>query len=589
MAVIEEIVVYLNGSVTNGVEGLDELSLNTSFINKSRTVQAIQPVLTVGELTFVGPAAKTIITYLEGGIDVTTPGMFEGMPLRLQANTEVLFNGFLNFKKYEQITEDKVICEIQETEDINSFAAIAKTTYFNILETKGIYKLSDYVNLPTVIERLDAGAEIANLELALFLLTITAIQQTKELNKDVALVLSLLVNPFTTASSIVYALALAAIDLFVFGLLVVQIVKLMIKLAQLALPPVKRHKTVFEDKLLRKAFKHLGYEFETNITEMANTVYLPAQPQGKNSIVSGLPKLGEVADTLSKAIGLFLTKYHARFAIIDDVAHLRSINDPFWIKNSDFILRNIGSEGTENLNLESERKLFNIEDFQGNRTISFTTDVSDEYTSVDFKGTNFMVITEPILVNNQKNLLFDGLDEVKIGQALGSVKRSLSELEDTMLRLLTKADDLVSIFGGNSNFAGLITNRIGALRLSQSVFNVPKAIYLVKVDGAFRIPFNHRDKLSARVLYQKYHAEKSFVNTKPNLSISATTSQSIEYEDIAEPNFGGQKIVFNDRVIPFVTSEYLKLKNNSYFATGRVSHFFIFFFLNNHFIGVVYI
>jgi len=51
------------------------------------------------------------------------------------------------------------------------------------------------------------------------------------------------------------------------------------------------------------------------------------------------------------------------------------------------------------------------------------------------------------------------------------------------------------------------------------------------------------------------------------LNVISTDDVKINYEDVNVPNFGNQKRLFNDNLIGFGITDYLKLKINSYFAT----------------------
>jgi len=533
---VVKIIAYLDGKETEEIRNLDQIEIDTSFISDVRNTDTAQPAITINELNFVGGAARTVINYQLGGLTGASVGIMEGLPLTLWANdginNEKIFDGFLDFKKYEQINEGEVVCGLKEVGSMNSFDAISKVTYFNILESKGVFSQSDYTNVKYIIERVDAEAEAASVAISLFILSIQLAQQVRNIETDIANFAAHAGGGLTgPAFGLAYLVAMLVIDLALFTLLSIQIIKLSKKLAELLAPPKRNHKSIFLKKLLEKSLNHLGYSFETNITEMDNTVYLPARPArstqpGKDikDIKSGVPKVGQPGQTLAEIIGILLTKYDAQFAIIGNVAHIRSVNDPFWIQNSTYILPDWGSDDVTAVNLESESKIFNINDFNSSIKISFATDGNDAYTISSWRGTSFVVSTEEINVNDPKKLLFEGLDEVNIPMSLGVRKDFPTEVEIVLEQLLSIVDSIINFFVGaintlsaldpfgifnntltKSNLAGSIANRIGALKLSQSSFNNPKFIWLeLNAQGVFVIPKNHRDKLSARVMYVKY-------------------------------------------------------------------------------------
>lgn len=582
MAEFVKIIAFLDGSQTEEIRGLDELVVATSFISDTRNTDTAQPVLTVNNFTFIGSAAMSIISYQEGGVNRSTVGLLEGMPLRLigtdGVTTSQIFNGYLDFRSYLKISAVEVSCDILPTDSMNSFSSISSKTFFNILQIKGVYKQSDYISTKYITEKLNKDAEAGTLSLAAFTLSVAAFQQGKELGKDIA-------NIFAhTAGGVsgpiagpAYAIAIALIDAIVFAKIVIKTVKLGIEFAEIYLPPVFRHNTITQFNLLEKAVNHLGYSFETNITKMNNIVHFPGKIPQQNAIslgfpppmTFGLPKLGQPGQTLGEFIGIMLKMYRAQLAIIGNVVHLRSENDPFWEKNSAYILPDFGDDEVTAVNLKSEKRVFNIRDFKASTVISLSEDSTDEYTRVNWRGTNIQVIREPIDINDENLLLHDGLDEVSIPFSLGTRKDTLDNVEQAVANVLTLIDDLVNLFGGNSNLAGFVTSRIGALRISEKTFSNPKFIYLEKVNGVHEIPLMHRKLLSAKVLYEEFHAEKSFVNTKPVLSETSSTDLAVTYEDIAKPDFGNQKALFNDFPVGFGYQDSLKIQNNSYFATHQ--------------------
>jgi len=93
--------------------------------------------------------------------------------------------------------------------------------------------------------------------------------------------------------------------------------------------------------------------------------------------------------------------------------------------------------------------------------------------------------------------------------------------------------------GGGSNLKKLILLRVGALMVTSPEHQVAKLI----VNAGTQIKKNHRKEFNAKVLYDKYHNEKSFVAN----------------------NFRGQKRDYERAKIPFGFSDFLKLIDNNHF------------------------
>lgn len=577
MAEFIKIIAYLGGTKTDEIKGLDSLEIDSSLISDNRSVVTAQPIITVNNLIFVGDAAKAVIAHEEGPI-----GLLEGMPLRLVGIDEVssvqIFNGFLDFENYNQINPVEVSCDIKPVNSITSFDVVARNTYFNLLYIRGIYNQSDFVSCKYITQKVNKDAEAGTLALASFSLTIAAIQQGKALSKDIADVAAHTAGGVSgPIAGTIYAVAIALIDAVVFAKIVIETVKLGLEFAEIYVPPVLRHNVISEHELIEIAVNHLGYTFETNIVEMSNVHHMPGRIPEQNSISLGfpfpltnaLPKSGQPGETLGGFINIMLSKYTAEFAIIGNVVHLRSANDPFWELESNYILPNVGADEVTKINLDSERKVFNNKDFKASTVVSFTEDGTDEYTRINWKGTNLQVKREPINIDNERMLLYDDLEESKIPFSLATRKDTLDNVEQVVGNVLTQIDDLVKLFGGNSNLAGYINSRIGAMMISEKTFSNPKLIWLEKQGETFEIPLHHRELLSAKALYVKYGAHTSFVNTTPKLEIEESNESIIIYRDINPPNFGNQKRVFIDTVISFGLQDFIKVQNNSYFATSK--------------------
>jgi hypothetical protein len=570
-----KILAYLDGQVVNDVLGLDEIEIDTSFISDSRTSETAQPVININKLNFVGASAQKIISYQLGGLTGASNGILEMMPLKLVATNGTIaitiFDGGLNFKDYQQISPSEVSCAILETDSMNSANERFKSYYFNLAEEKGVYKQSDYIEVKYIIEKVDVAGEVASLSVTLFLLSMALIQQAEKVAKELGTFLAFIKTlPGGSIGAAAYKLAVFIADTTILVKLTIEIIDLCIKLVETVAPPVRRHKAIREHDLLRIAFADLGYTFETNILEMYDLAVLPSNPSLGNDITSGVPRIGQIGDNLADFIGIVLDKYDAQLTIINNVVHIRSVNDPFWKKTSTYILPDVGSDDVTAIDLQSEFVQFNQKDFTANTKISFARDVSEEYTIREFEGTNFMVIREPENVSNPKNLLFDGLDEINIPYSLGVRKTELSEIENILKDILETADtfiDVITIGFSNSNLAGLINDRIGALKLSQSIFTNPKFIYMERRNNVWEVHANQRNRFSAKVLYDKYHSRKSFVNTSPVISYVKTTDSANIYEDLGRKDYGNQKRLFENFPVPFGMNDYDKMKNNSYFST----------------------
>ena len=95
---------------------------------------------------------------------------------------------------------------------------------------------------------------------------------------------------------------------------------------------------------------------------------------------------------------------------------------------------------------------------------------------------------------------------------LGSRYDELNRLEEILYDLASRIDSLINIFGNSTNLSDSFEQKIGALKQEKNWTSKPK---LIKIEGD-KLPASYRQSFSAKVLYDKYHAEKSFVTNGSN-------------------------------------------------------------------------
>ena len=295
---------------------------------------------------------------------------------------------------------------------------------------------------------------------------------------------------------------------------------------------------------LEKVCNHFKYDFVAPISEYNNIYYLPSNPNldektalGFISVTkgtqSGIPNILDYGYFVEDMFKIGKDLPYAKIALYGNTIHLRPHNDPFWLQQSQWKAPDVLLKTTE----------YNTSELKSTRLLSFSVDTSDEWTIDNYKGTAVEIKTSPVSIINNRAVLLKGLDEVKFGVSLGNGKDELNAIE-TLLRDVGKfIDNLTGIFGGGSNFADIIEDRLGVLKQTSNWHTVPKVLWL---DNTGKLPSNHRDLLNAEVFYDKYHVEKSFV----------------------KDNYRGQKKIENGVKIPFGFNDFLQLLSNSYFKSN---------------------
>ena len=89
-----------------------------------------------------------------------------------------------------------------------------------------------------------------------------------------------------------------------------------------------------------------------------------------------------------------------------------------------------------------------------NRLLSYQTDISDDYTIDNFKGTNYQIHTKLKSKNEANQDLIKGLQETNIPFALGSRKDKLNGLENVLKDLFKVVDDVANFWGLSKVLSG---------------------------------------------------------------------------------------------------------------------------------------
>ena len=294
---------------------------------------------------------------------------------------------------------------------------------------------------------------------------------------------------------------------------------------------VKKYKCTSYYELMRSACQALGYNFNSTIEELKYYHYLPSKPfNGK--IKEGIPRSSDPGYNCADFFEIMKRMFSAQISIEGKTLHFENTDNPYFLKNSTWKLPSV----------YKERWRKNGNELAGTRLINFSTDAVDEWTVQNVQGTFYEVRTlQKKYRNGFDYLTIDSVDDREFPFALGNTKDSLNDLEKALKSLASVFDDVISALGGSSNLTSRVQNRIGMLKMGTDSHTIPRLIYLK--NG--KIPKNHRELLSAKLLYQKYIKADSFV-----FSIN-----------------GGQKRIYENVRIPFGFSDFLQLIENSYFTT----------------------
>lgn len=531
-----KLTVTLNGDNSSAIRELHELEILATFENGNA-----QANISTTEFEFVNEFAESISEWISGGLTGGL-GIFEGIPLSVQISgsnpSYLAFDGYMDMTdEFEIVNPTTIKGKIKKDNGLQNLNDLASGLTWQYLYEEGILNDSDMEWIPYVIEKEFDVVAFLLLVLAIYSTTVILIDLIKEIAQSLA-------------SGITSAI-LFALDVIYAGLLLVSLISMINDFVKMLIQPIKYTRGIRLRTLLRIGAGHLGYTYQTSIFEIEENkiVLLPskdsideddnAQKQRAGILIFqngvGFPNARDYGYTFGEILALVNKTFNAKIGLKNGVIQQHSLNSPYWLSQSTFQMPDI----------LLERKKYNTDELSSNFLLTFTPDSQDKNVIENYKGTSYEVITTPISTSNTKNVSLKGLEEVEIPYALGIRKTKTNFIEDFMDGLVNITQSLINaisnLVGGN-NTTPPIPSRIGVLKMETDFLNVPKMLFL-KENG--KLPTDYLNKWSAKVLWEKYHSQKSFVGNN-----FTDTNQWILYEGVR---------------IPFGFTDFLSLIDNSYF------------------------
>ena len=536
----------LNGVQLNAPIEWEDIEIVAEYENDS-----IQPSLAIEEFTFPLEARQSINKWIADGLS-SGVGIFEGMPFQLTLfNNQPIqenFKAFIDFTNgYRDLPEDgKVDVGIISDFSLDNFFEQIEGTTFGYLASINKVTFADYIGVDYVVEKKFNLIELLIASVVLYIMIKELVENVTrlidQLNKNTSASLPLPTVPVPTVDTnqIIYAVLSTIIQIIYIGIMLAAVINLGKALLDTLLPPKRQHKAIKLKRALEIICDYFGYGFNTSIPELENVVYLPSNPNldektlggliaKTNGTPVGIPYVGDYGYRCDEMFNLAKDLFNAKIAIINNTVEFRSKNDVFWQQQSTWSLPDI----------LLDTKQYNTDEIKPERLLTFVTDLNDEWTIDNYKGTAYEIRTNPKTVIRQKAVLLKGFDEVNFNVALGNRKDELNALEKFLSQVAGFVDKTTSVLGGGTNLKSLVTSKLGVLKVTNNWHSIPKVLYLN--DG--KLPINHRDLWNSKILYDEYYIEKSFVRN----------------------NFYGQKTVYKGISIPFGFEDYKQLTTNSYF------------------------
>jgi len=443
---------------------------------------------------------------------IASQGPFEGIPYEIEFNSSISLEYYVDLTESATFRDHEIEVKIKKRKGNDHFFDRADGVTFELMASKGV--VFPTFDVPYLIVKDNIVETALTLGISLYVMTKESIQAVKDLAVAIA-DLAEAVTPVATVPPLPPPGAIVALSIKVAAQLVYTAAVLLatIKLAQqlfeLLFPKIRYYKACKVKDLLIAGCNYLGYTFESTILDSMSGLTLLPVPLVKEkksifdyiqndlnfSFTKGYPSASDSTPTIGSLIRAMEDFFNGRTRVNNGVVRLERRD--YW--------QNITSQVIDPaLKLQNERSdeyILNTDEAWKRYYIHYQVDYADIHTVDLFDPTDAEYSTEALSPINADLVTIKGLRDVQIPFALGVRKNNLNFIEKLAKGLFEFIDQLTAVFGGNTNFAGQINNRIGCIQISQQYYSTSKLLYTI----AGKQPLNYLDLMSASALWNKYH------------------------------------------------------------------------------------
>jgi hypothetical protein len=520
-----------------GVEVVPPKEWKTASVLATFDNESNQPSLSISNFTFANKEARILQNYIDSG------NIFEGLDFKLELyndlNEKIVFDGIIDLTDDLSIDDFKHIFSVKfkKLDNLLTLEEKLGSLSFGYLESLGEIGNSDYTEFSYIVQKKFNVIENIALTLVIYMLTKELKESIKTISKDAADVTAHATGGATgVVAATAWAIAVLAIDTAYTVAIVASLIKMTEQLINNIIPFKRKCKIINYKTALINVAAHLGYGFETNITDLDSCYYLPSNlnidedtldgflklPHGTDK---GIPNISDNGYTCLDFFEMMRKMFNGKFDIIDNKIVFYNKDDIFWQKQAPYIIPSN----------RDKRKTFNTSELIANRRYNFEVDYTEEHTISGYKGSSYEVITQLNSTSPKTKHLIKGLEEIRFGCALGKRKDKLTGFEKALKDTANFIDNSINFLGGKSNLSGLIKSNIGLLMVSNNNYQTPKSL---KIKNERLV---NRSEWSAKYIYNNYYRGTSFVSTINDIDGYA------------------QKEVYNEVKVGFGMNDFIKL------------------------------
>lgn len=444
----------------------------------------------------------------------TGQGRFENIVVRLQSDT-LQRDYFLDLSTVE-FTDSSCTVSIRPRGAFDDFWSKADNLTFEVVDALGDGILSNAcIRHPYLIVKDDLAIQTIVISLTIFSLTTELIRTIKaiaNLGAEVANV------PFGTITAIINAIVLIIYLLT----LIIAIISFVKQLVALYFPKLRYLKAISDYNLVRLSCEYLGYQLQSSLLESISDWYTVGVPTERSSdrksffqfisddfqnevLNYGFPTVYDTTPTLGSFISSIETICNAETIVYDNIVRIETRET--FVQNAVATIPNV-------FNVQEQREMKwrpDTEEDWKRKILKWQTDFQDKHTTDNFSGVISEYSTEPIQFQNRDMLRILGYKQEEFLFSLSKRKNSLTKIESLVKQLFSYTDAVINTFGGISNFASNITNRIGSSMFSEEVYSITKKMVLAN-DGKQKA--NYMNFLNTDAIYNRFHRDlEVFINS----------------------------------------------------------------------------
>ena len=439
-------------------------------------------------------------------------GPFEGIPYQMILAGGQTLEYYVDLQSDPIFRDYEIEVKVKKRGGVDNFFDRAEGVTWELMSKNGVQ--FDMFDIPYLILPDDVVATAIGLGVSIYVLTNAIIDQVIAVSETItniieAIAINATLPPSITTGAFITMYIKLALQIAVLALTLVALVKMIQQFFELVFPKVRYLQGMKVKRLLEQGCNYLGYQFSSTLLDGISGLTICPVPLVKNkesfwdqlqndlnfAFTKGYPTASDTTPTIDTLLRAMETTFNARTRVRNGTVELEVRN--YWQNLSP-------NQVIPALNIQDKRQgqfTFNTGDIWKRTYIHYNVDFSDMYTVDFYDPTDAEFSTEPVLVNNPDLVSIRGLNEVIIPFALGVRKDSLNWLEKYALTFFQLADEVITIFGGNGNYAAQIADRKGVMKLSQQFFSTSKLMYTV----GGKQPSNYVELMRASTIYENYH------------------------------------------------------------------------------------